>query len=87
LLRGIVRDKSRPLAAAAAHESLREVLGKALERKQRKRVIADLGWEQDLRVLRHALPARATSTSMRRVFSTLRRELDDAIATTNERIT
>jgi len=87
LLRGIARDKSRPLAAAAAHESLREVLGKALERKQRKRVIADLGWEQDLRVLRHALPARATRTSMRRVFSTLRRELDDAIATTNERIT
>ena len=87
LLRGIARDKSRPLAAAAAHESLREVLGKALERKQRKRVIADLGWEQDLRVLRHALPARATRTSMRRVFSALRRELDDAIAATNERIT
>jgi len=87
LLRGIARDKSRPLAASAAHESLREVLGKALERKRRKRVIADLGWEQDLRVLRHALPARATSASMRGVFSALRRELDDAIAATNQRIT
>ena len=87
LLRGIARDQSRPLAAAAAHESLREVLGKAVERKQRKRVITDLGWEQDLRVLRQALPARATGTSMRGVFSSLRRELDDAIAATNERIT
>jgi len=87
LLRGIARDESRPLAAAAAHESLRVVLGKALERKQRKRVIADLGWEQDLRVLRQALPARATSMSMRRVFSALRRELDVAIAATNERLT
>ena len=87
LLRGIARDKTRPLAAAAAHESLRQVLGKTLERKQRKRVIADLGWEQDLRVLRQALPPRANNTSMRRVFSALRRELDAAIAATNERIT
>ena len=87
LLRGIARDKTRPLAAAAAHDSLHAVLGKSLERKQRKHVIADLGWEQDLRVLRRALPPRATSTSMRRIFSSLRRELDHAIAATNERLT
>jgi hypothetical protein len=87
LLRGIARDESRPSAAAAAHDSLREVLGKALARKQRKRVIDDLGWEQDLRVLRRALPARATVTSMRRVFSALRRELDDAIAASNDLLT
>lgn len=87
LLRGIARDESRPLAAVAARDSLRAVLGKALERKRRKRVIDDLGWEQDLRILRRALPARASSMSMRRVFSALRRELDDAIATSNDRIT
>jgi len=87
LLRGITRDESRPLAAAAARDSLREVLGKALKRKWRKRVVDDLGWEQDLRVLRRALPARANSMSMRHVFSALRRELDDAIATSNDRIT
>jgi hypothetical protein len=87
LLREIARDESRPCAATAAHDSLHEVLGKSLERKRRKRVIDDLGWEQDLRVLRHALPARATSASMRRNFSALRRELDHAIAATNDRLT
>jgi hypothetical protein len=87
LLRRIARDESRPLAAAAAHDLLREVLGKALECKRRKHVVDDLGWEQDLRVLRRALPARANSMSMRRVFSALRRALDDAIAASNDRIT
>jgi hypothetical protein len=87
LLRGIARDESRPLAAAAAHDSLREAFGKALHRKRRKRVVDDLGWEQDLRVLRRALPARASDMAMRSVFSTLRRELDDAIAASNDRFT
>jgi len=87
LLREIANDDSRPRAAAAAHDAMRAVLGKSLRRKQRKHVIEKLGWEQDLRVLRRALPARATDVATRRLVTVLRRELDDAMAATNERLT
>jgi len=86
LLREVARDGTRPRAAATAHEALHEILGKSLARRQRKKVIDALGREQDLRVLRRTLPARATNASMRRVISALRRELDTAIAATNERL-
>ena len=87
LLRGVARDSTRPRAAATAHEALQKILGKSLERKQRKHLIDALGREQDLRVLRRASPSRATNTSMRRLVAALHRELNDAIAATNERLT
>lgn len=87
LLRSIAHDATRPSAAAAAHSALREAIGKALKRKRRKQVIDALGWEQDLRVLRHSLPTRATTAALRHAVAALRRELDAAIAATNERLT
>ena len=87
LLRTLARDATRPRAAAAAHDALHAVLGKSLERKRRKHVVDKLGWEQDLRVLRRALPARATNAATRRLVAKLRGELDDALAATNERLT
>lgn len=86
LLREIAHDDSRPRAATAAHDAMHAVLGKSLRRKPRKHMIERLGWEQDLRVLRRALPARATNASTRRLVAALRRELGDALAATNERL-
>jgi hypothetical protein len=87
LLRKLARERMRPRAAAAAHATLHETLGKSLQRKQRKHTIDALGREQDLRVLRRALPPRAANAITRRRVTSLRRELDAAIAGTNERLT
>jgi hypothetical protein len=83
LLQPIAHDEARPRAAAAARSALYQVLGKSLRRKQRKHVIDTLGWEQDLRVLRRALPGRATTASVRRAVTALRDELEQAQADTN----
>jgi hypothetical protein len=83
MLRAIAHDAARPRAAATAQARLHERLGKSLQRKQRKQLIERLGWEQDLRVLRRALPARATSASTRRAIAHLFKELNRAQAATN----
>jgi hypothetical protein len=87
LLRSVAHDAVRPCAARIAHTALHDVLGRSLKRKQRKHLIDAIGGEQDLRVLRRSLPARATTASMRHAVAALRCELDDAIAATNERLT
>lgn len=87
LLRAIADNAARPHAATLARDALREALGKSLKRKQRKSVIDALGWEQDLRVLRRCLPARATAVPLRRAITALRSELDEAVTATNERLT
>lgn len=84
LLHEITRDASRPQATKTARSALRHEFGKSLQRKRRKHVIDKLGWEQDLRVLRRSLPARATTKSARRAIAILRRELDDALRATNK---
>ena len=86
LLREIARDAKRPVAASAARAAPRTVLGKSLKRKPRKRLVDRLGWEQDLHVLRQALPARATTASSRRAIAALGRELARAQAATNKLI-
>jgi len=87
LLRSFAHATARPRAAEAAHAALHDVLGESLKRKQRKHLIDKLGREQDLRVLRRALPARATNARLRRLVAALRRELDNAQAVTNKRLT
>lgn len=81
LLCEIARDATRPVAAVVAHDVLPDVLRKS---RKRKLLIDALGWEQDLRVLRRALPRRATTASTRHASAALRAELERAQAATNK---
>jgi hypothetical protein len=84
LLLDIAGDATRPRAASAARVLLREAFGKSTGRKRRKRLVDKLGWEQDLRVLRRALPQRATSSTDRLAVTVLRREQEQAQSATNK---
>lgn len=83
LLHTIAHDVTRPRASAIAHDALHQVFGKSLKRKQRGRLVERLGWEQDLRALRRALPARATPAADPSAVTVLRRALAQAQSATN----
>lgn len=84
MLLGLSRDTTRPRASSAARVILREAFGKSTGRKNHKRLVERLGWEQDLRVLRRAMPARATNVSSRAAVADLHRRLRRAQSAANE---
>jgi len=83
VLWAIAKDEARPRSAATARTVLNHVFGGSKKRNRRKQVIDRLGWEQDLRVLRRALPAHVTTSVARRAIAAVRQELILAQAATS----
>lgn len=84
LLHAIAHDVTRPCASGTAHDALHHALGKSLKRKRRTQLVGGLGWEQDLRVLRRALPIGATASWDRNAVTILRQALAQAQSGTNK---